>query len=50
MNSVGLEGEDKELLYTSVDNIPIRAICVEDVAKKPKEKAFVIGIIAERNR
>lgn len=43
MNSLGLGGEDMELLYTAVDKTPLRAICVEDVPMKRKDKAFIVG-------
>lgn len=44
MNSVGLDGEEKELLYTTADKSPLRAICVEDEPRKRKDKAFVVGM------
>jgi hypothetical protein len=43
LNSLGLDGEDKEVLYKSEDSIALRAICVEDATRKRKDKAFIIG-------
>lgn len=44
IHSLGLDGEDKELLYTTPDQSPLHAICVEDAPKKRKDKAFIIGM------
>lgn len=43
INSLGLDGEDQELLYASEDRTPLHAICVEDALRKRKDKAFIVG-------
>lgn len=43
LNSLGMEGEDMEVLYTTPDNTPLHAICVEDAPRKRKDKSFIAG-------